>query len=381
MKSVVILSPAHPLRGGIASSSERLAREFQITGYEVEIWSFKFQYPGFLFPGKTQYSDDPAPEGLEIKQLIHSINPFNWLHIGNKLRKKKPDLIVLRYWLPFMAPSLGTILRVARRNKHSKVICIADNIIPHEKRPGDNMLTRYFVPAVDAFIGMSKAVTEQIEKFNPNGPVAFSPHPLYDNYGDPASYKESLQKLGLDPKFRYLLFFGFIRDYKGLDLLLEAMADSRLRGMPLRLIVAGEYYSNEEKYQNLIDKLDISDQLILHTKYIPKEDVRYYFGAADLVVQTYRSATVSGISQMAYFYEVPMVVTNVGGLPEIVPHGEAGYVTNVDAGEIADAIYDYFSADRKAEFEKGVRKNKKRFAWSAMVETMEMLADTISKNR
>ncbi|MCB0706885.1 MAG: glycosyltransferase [Saprospiraceae bacterium] len=379
MKSVVILSPAHPLRGGIASSSERLAQEFQQFGYSVEIWSFKFQYPGFLFPGKTQFSSDPAPKDLKIRTLIHSISPLNWLNVGRKLKKQKPDLIVLRYWLPFMGPALGSILRIARKNQHSRIICIADNIIPHEKRPGDMLFTRYFVPAVDAFIGMSKSVTEEIASFQPKGPIAFSPHPLYDNYGQAAGREASLSKLGLDPGFRYLLFFGFIRDYKGLDLLLDALADPRLAKLPIKLIVAGEYYSNAEKYEKQIETLGIKDRLVLHTRYIPNEDVRYYFGASDLVVQPYRSATVSGISQMAYFYEIPMVVTNVGGLPEIVPHGEAGYVTAVDPTEVASAVYDYFSKDRMAEFQEGVRKNKKRFAWSAMVETMEDLASKIEK--
>ena len=377
MKSVVLLSPAHPLRGGIASSTERLAQEFQAYGYSVEVWSFKYQYPGFLFPGKTQYSDDPAPEDLRILPLVHSLNPFNWLRIGRKLKKKRPDLVVVRYWLPFMAPALGSILRLARRNRHTKVVCIADNIIPHEKRPGDNLLTRYFVPSVDAFIGMSRAVADQIRTFSPRGPVAFSPHPLYDNYGAAASKEQGLKELNLDPDYKYLLFFGFIRDYKGLDLLLEAMADSRVQDMPLRLIVAGEYYSNEAKYEALIDQLGIRDQLILHTRYIPKEAVRYYFAAADLVAQPYRSATVSGISQMAYFYEVPMIVTAVGGLPEIVPHGLAGYVVDVDPKAIADSIVDFFGQERLEEMRKGVIAQKERFGWGAMVETIARLGKEI----
>jgi D-inositol-3-phosphate glycosyltransferase len=374
MRSVVLLSPAHPLRGGIASSTERLAQEFQAFGYEVEVWSFKYQYPGFLFPGKTQYSDDPAPEGLMIRQLVHSLNPFNWWKVGRMLKRKRPDLVVVRYWLPFMAPSLGSILRIARRNKHTRVVCIADNIIPHEKRPGDQQLTKYFVPAVDAFIGMSKAVTDQIKTFGPRGPVAFSPHPLYDNYGAAVSRSAGLEKLGFDPELRYLLFFGFIRDYKGLDLLLEAMADPRIKELPIKLIVAGEYYSNEAKYEALIERLGIRDQLILHTRYIPKGDVRNYFAVSDLVAQPYRSATVSGISQMAYFYEIPMLVTGVGGLPEIVPHGKAGYVVQVDPTEIADSIVDFFTNDRFAEMQQGVISQKKRFAWSAMVETIESIA-------
>ena len=372
-QNIIILSPAHPLRGGIASSSERLAIALQQAGDEVEIISFSLQYPGFLFPGKTQYTDDPAPEGLKIHTLINSVNPFNWLKTGLRLKSMQPDLIIVRFWMPFMGPALGTILRLAKSNGKTKVIALADNIIPHEKRPGDYLLTKYFCGSVDSFLVMSKSVGEDVRKFTTEKPVVFSPHPIYDNYGALVDRQTALQHLGLDTAYRYLLFFGFIRDYKGLDLLLEAMADDSLEHLPIRLLVAGEYYGNQEKYESLIAKLGLSQKLILHNSFIPHEEVKYFFGAADLVVQPYKTATQSGITQLAYHFEVPMLVTNVGGLPEIVADGEMGYVVEPDSREVAKAILDFYENNRYLTFLDGVRQNKKRFDWERMVEKIKGL--------
>jgi D-inositol-3-phosphate glycosyltransferase len=373
MKKVVILSPANPYRGGIASSSERLAIELQKEGYEVEIHTFRLQYPNLLFPGKTQYTDDPPPAELSIKRTIHSMNPFNWWRLGNRLKKERPDLIVTRFWIPFIGPSLGTIARIAARNGVTKAICISDNIIPHEKRPFDKLLTRYFVRSMHGFVVMSKSVGEDLRQFSNQVPFRFVPHPIYDNYGVPVSREEALAHLGLPMDQRYLLFFGFIRDYKGLDLLLRAFADERLKAFPLRLIIAGEFYGNEEKYQRLIDELGVRDKVDLFTQYIPHEEVRFYFGAADLVVQTYRSATQSGISQLAYHFEKPMVVTNVGGLPEIVDHNQGGYVVPVEVQAIADAILDFFAQDRAESMKLGVRQKKDTFSWANLVRALEAL--------
>ncbi len=367
MQKIAILSPAYPLRGGIASSSERLAQELQAHGFEVVIYTFRLQYPGFLFPGKTQYSEDPAPNDLKIKVVINSINPFNWWKTGRELKKWKPDLIIARYWLPFMAPCLGSILRVAKKNKHSKVIALTDNIIPHEPRFGDRQLTQYFVNSVDGFLVMSKSVKEEIRQFSIAKPVRYVPHPLYDNYGALVEKRAALQHLGLTEKVKYLLFFGFIRDYKGLDLLLNAMADDRIRKLNLKLIVAGEYYGNRAFYENLIRSKGIENQVILRTSFIPHDDVKYFFGAADLVVQPYKTATQSGISQLAYHFEKPMLVTNVGGLPEIVEHGKVGYVVEVQVKAISDAIADFFENERQEELTMGVIENKTLFSWDNMV--------------
>lgn len=367
-QKIYLISPAHPLRGGIASSSERLAQELTVHGHDVVLISYSLQYPGFLFPGKTQYTKDPAPAGVRIRTLINAVNPLNWLRVGRILAREKPDLIIVRYWLPLMGPCLGTILRFVRLNGHTRIIALADNIIPHEKRPGDALFTRYFCGAADAFIAMSKTVATDIGLFAPGKPVEYIPHPLYDNYGDKVPREAALQQLQLDGDTRYLLFFGFIRDYKGLDLLLDAMAEPQLAEFNLKLIVAGEFYGNEAAYQQHIDRLGIRDKLILHTDFIPHEAVKYYFGAADLVVQPYKSATQSGISQLAYHFEKPMVVTRVGGLPEIVPHGEAGYVVAVDARDIAAAIADFYRNQRGDQLQAGVAKEKRRFSWENMAE-------------
>lgn len=305
--------------------------------------------------------------------MVNSINPFNWIKIGRNLRKMRPDLIVPRFWLPFMGPCLGTILRIAKQNGHTKVVAIADNVLPHEKRPGDRPFTKWFIHACDAFVVLSRSVLDDLRLFT-DCPAAIIPHPIYDNYGEKSPRGAALAALGLSPEFNYLLFFGFIRDYKGLDLLLAAMADERIRRRKLKLIVAGEYYGNREKYEQQIQQLGIGDQLVMRTEYIPSQMVRHYFGAADLVVQPYRTATQSGISQMAYHFEKPMIVTDVGGLPEIVPDGVAGYVVPVDSNAIADAIIDFFEKNRAAQFGLGVAEGKKRFTWQAMADGIVELA-------
>ena len=377
MKKIVVLGPAHPLRGGIASSNERLALELQKEGFEVVMYSFSLQYPSILFPGKTQYTNDPPPKGIDIRTLLNSVWPPNWLATGLALRRENPDLIIVRFWIPFMGPSLGTVLRIATRGRATRVICIADNIIPHEKRPFDRLFTGYFIRSVNGFIVMSRSVGEELRQFSSSLPYSYAPHPVYDNYGDPVGREEALAGLGRPADRRYLLFFGFIREYKGLDILLEAMADPRLTGLPLHLLVAGEFYSDEARYRKLIADLGIGERLSLYDQYIPQEDVRRYFGAADLVVQPYRSATQSGISQLAYHFEKPMLVTRVGGLPEIVENGRSGYVVDISPSAVADAILDFFQNDRKAVFEEGVREGKKRFSWSYMVETIKELYNKI----
>lgn len=374
IKNIVLLSPAFPLRGGIASSTERLAAELQENGYRVKIVSFKLQYPGFLFPGRSQYAEGAPPEHLNIESEINSINPFNWLAIGRKLAAERPDLIILRYWLPFMAPSLGTIARLTRRNGHTKIIALADNIIPHEHRPFDRSLTRYLVGAVDGFIVMSKSVKQDIRTFSSQKPVTYVPHPIYDSYGPKVDRDSALNFLKLPPEHRYLLFFGFIRRYKGLDLLLEAMADERLRRLNIQLIVGGEFYDDRDPYDAIIEKHGLQKKVKIFDKYIPDEEVKYYFGAADLVVQPYRTATQSGISQLAYHFERPMVVTAVGGLPEIVEHEKVGYVVPTDATAIAEAIADFFDKKREKEMTAGVKENKKQFSWQRMVEGIREVA-------
>lgn len=362
-----MIGSAWPLRGGLANFNERLVREFQANGWKSSIYTFSLQYPSLLFPGKSQYSEEPSPVDLEIHIKINSINPLNWIKIGYKIRKLKPDLVVIKFWIPFMAPCLGTIARIIRRNKHTKVISIIDNIIPHEKRPGDRILAKYWTSSVDGFIAMSRSVMSDLEKFAPTKPKEFCPHPVYDNFGQAVDKLKAREILGLDPGIKYVLFFGFIRDYKGLDLLIEAFSSDKIRSENIKLIVAGEFYTDPKPYLELIEKHNLKDNIILHTDFINDSDVYKYFCAADLVAQPYKHATQSGVTQIAYHFGKPMIITNVGGLAEFVPDGKAGYVVEPDSSSISDAIFKYFSENHEIEFIENVKIEKNNFSWAKMI--------------
>ncbi|PKV76434.1 glycosyltransferase [Pontibacter ramchanderi] len=375
-RRIVIVGPAHPLRGGgMSTFNERLAGAFQEAGDEVEIVSFSLQYPSFLFPGKSQFTNEPAPEGINIKPLINSVNPISWVRTGNYIRHRKPDLVIFRYWLPFMGPALGTIARLIGRNRYSRILAITDNVVPHEKRPGDVPFTKYFLSACHGFLTMSRAVQQDLKLFEPNKPSLYLPHPLYDNFGLAESKAEACTALGLDLNFKYLLFFGFIRAYKGLDLLLEAMAIPALQAIPdLKLLIAGEFYEEAKPYHDLIEKHGLQDKLVLRTDFIPNAEVRHYFCAADLVVQPYKHATQSGVTQVAYHFNKPMVVTHVGGLAELVPHGEVGYVVAPQPQEIAAAILDFYNNGRNEIYAQNIARYKQRFSWSRFVAAVYELA-------
>lgn len=367
---IILISPAHPLRGGIASSSERLALALLEAGHDVQLISYSLQYPAFLFPGKTQFTDDPKPPGISIETRINSINPFNWFSVGFSLSKRKPDIVIARFWMPFFGPALGTIFRFFSP-KTTRRLALVDNIIPHEKRFGDRFLTRFFTAVCDGFIVMSRSVEEEIRAFSAAKPVRYIPHPIYDNYGDLMEKTAARRLLGLVENGPLLLFFGFIRDYKGLDLLLESMADLRLKTLRPTLLVAGEFYEKREPFEALITRYGLENQVVIHADFIPAERVRLYFSAADLVVQPYKTATQSGISQLCFHFEKPMVVTRVGGLAEIVADGKSGYVVEPKPAAIADAIHDFFENNRLEEMTAGVRDEKGRFAWENLVLAIE----------
>lgn len=374
---ITILGPAHPLRGGIAALNERLANQLVEEGHDVNIVSFELQYPKILFPGKTQYSNDELTFNFQITQEINSVNPANWFKIGNKIKKAKPDLLIVRFWLPFMAMSLGTVCKLVKKNGHTKIISIVDNVIPHEKRLGDKFLSNYFIKNVDGFIAMSQKVLTDLALFDTGKPKLFTPHPLYDHYGIIESPSTALLKLDLGSQYRYVLFFGFIRDYKGLDLLLEAFADTYFSQNKIKLIVAGEFYADENKYLEQIKNLNLENQVILKTDYIPNSEVQNYFNAADIVAQPYRSATQSGITQIGYHFNKPMLVTNVGGLSEVIPHGKAGYVVPPVPQKIKEALIDFFGNSRKDEFVQKVKKEKERFTWEKMTNTIFKLNEIL----
>ncbi len=371
---IIILGTAYPYRGGLAAFNERLATEYQKQGNDVEMYTFTLQYPSFLFPGKTQYSPDPAPENLTIYRKVNSCNPFNWLKVGKEIAKKNADVVIFAYWMSFMAPCMGTIARRIKKNGHTKVIALVHNMIPHEPNILDKFLPPYFVKSMDGFMALSESVVKDIEKFDKrNCPKRFSPHPIYDHYGELLPREKALQLLNLDPQNRYALFFGFIRAYKGLDLLLEAFADERLQQSNVKLLVAGEFYGDPEPYLQKIKDLKIEDSVILHNDYIPDHEVNRFFSVADIVAQPYKTATQSGVTQIAFHFEKPMLVTNVGGLPEIVPDGKIGYVVEPDPKPIADALCRFFTENKQEEFAQNVREEKKKYAWSTFTEVMSNL--------
>lgn len=375
---VVFLGPAHPYRGGIASFTNRLAHEFNQQGWHSLVYTFSLQYPSFLFPGKTQYATEQDAYGLEIHQAVNSINPLNWIKVGNELKRLTPDFIIVRYWLPFMAPAFGTILRRAKSNGKTQVICIADNIIPHEKRLGDQQLTKYFQRAVDGFIAMSEQVMRDIDRLNIKQPKVLLPHPLFDHFGEKKNQIEAKQSLGLTATDKVLLFFGFIRHYKGLDLLLRAMTDERIQSLQLKLIIAGEFYEDENKYRSLADELQLKDNIIFLNEFIPDDRVALLMSAADVLVQPYRHATQSGVTPLAMHFDLPMIVTNAGGLKEMVEDKVTGIVVEKSPESIASGIMEFFKMG-KVHFEPGVIAQKKKYGWSAMVEGITAFAKTITK--
>lgn len=385
-KKIVIIGPGHPLRGGIAASGQRLCKQFIDEGHDCSIYSFSLQYPSFLFPGTTQYSSEPAPKDMEIYSVINSVHPLNWWQVGNALRRLRPDIVVVRYWLPLMGPALGTILRQIRKNKFTRIIALTDNVVPHEKRPGDIPFTRYFLKPCDAFVAMSEKVMNDLRQLEPNKPARLVNHPLYDSFGEAVSREVARERLGIAQSDKVLLFFGIIRKYKGLDILLDALAlikekiqakggvkqEQNTPGK-LKLLVAGEYYDDKKIYQDQINKLGIQDMLIMHAEYIPDSEVKYYMCAADCVVQPYRNATQSGVTPLAYHFEKPMIVTNVGGLPDLVPPGKVGLVCEPDAGSLATAIERYFELGEQY-FVPSLRQEKEKYSWHNLTQAVFDLA-------
>lgn len=364
---IIIIGPAHPLRGGIADTNEELCRSLIIGGNQSEIFSFKLQYPSFLFPGKSQFSSSDSPADIKIRSVINSINPINWFKTAKEINKTNPDVVIIRYWLPFMAPCLGSIARLLK--KSIKIISLTDNIIPHEKRIGDQHLTNYFKNSCNGFVTMSSTVKNQLNRITTK-PVISLPHPILNIFGKKVDKETACKKLGLNPQKRYLLFFGLIRKYKGLDILIKSLANPDVKKLDLNLIIAGEFYETPEYYLDLIKKLNLKNNIIINNKFISNNRVKYYFSAVDIVTQTYRSATQSGITQIGYNFECPMLVTNVGGLGEIIPHNKVGYVVKPSANEIAMAIIDFFKNNRKEEFSKNAAIEKEKFKWEAFTKKL-----------
>lgn len=379
---ITILGPAHPYRGGLASIMEIMARTFQRRGDEVDIKTFTLQYPSLLFPGESQTVATPPPADLRICRCVNTMNPLNWVRVGRRIRRERPDFVLMKYWTPFMAPCFGTIARIARGNGHTKVLCQIDNVEPHERHLTDKPFNRYYLHSVDGFVYMSEQVHSELRAYS-DAPALFSPHPLFENFGERVERSEACVRLGLDPANRYVLFFGLIRDYKGLDLLLDAWAQLRRAGRTegRRLIVAGEFYTAREPYLNRIADNGLQDEVLLHDRFIPDDDVKYYFSAADFVVQPYKTATQSGVTQIAYQFCVPMVVTKVGGLAEIVPDGRVGYVCPPTAEGVAAAMDRMYEGDALKRFRENCVEERRRFSWEEMCSRVTELYGLVASGK
>ena len=369
---IVIIGTAYPLRGGIAHYNALLASALS-TRHAVEIVTFKRQYPAFLFPGKTQEESSGEIHGTPAPQLIDSINPLNWILVGREIRRRRPDLLIFKYWLPFFGPCFGTIARVATRGTSARVAVICDNVLPHERRPFDALFTHFMFRQADFFIAQSDAVGRELTAFWPDARYRTVPHPVYNMFGSPMEPQQAKVLLGL-PNKRILLFFGYVRRYKGLNVLLDA-----LRLVPsdlgIHLLVVGEFYDDEQKYRAQVRDLHLDACVTIHSDYLPNEEVAKYFSAADAVVLPYLSATQSGIAQIAYNFDKPVIATDVGGLAEVVLHDRTGFV--VPPGNptaLAGAITAFYRQNRGAAFTLEVKQEKRKYSWENLVGTIESLA-------
>ena len=364
---ITILSSAYPLRGGISHFIGLLYKELAKNN-DVSVITFKRQYPTILFPGKSQFESEETVEKIPTKILVDSINPLSWINVGNKIKNDSPDLLIFKYWIPFFAPCFGTISRIAKKNGRTKVLTICDNIIPHEKKPGDTAITKYFFKYVDYFVMLSKKVQADLLKLKPEAKNKILPHPIYSNFGEPIDKKEARKFLNLPEDGKLILFFGFIRDYKGLDILLEAMKILNAE-LNIKLIVAGEYYSNEEKYRRIINALGIQNQLYLFTDFIPTSKVKFYFSACDAVILPYRNATQSGIVQIAMNFHKPVIATNVGGIPEVISDNSTGFIVkNESPQDLAKAIKNFYKDNKEDQFISNIIKETTKYSWSTFTE-------------
>jgi D-inositol-3-phosphate glycosyltransferase len=375
---IFIIGPAYPLRGGPAEFNQNLCLELIKAGHDAQIISYSLQYPNFLFPGSSQFEKSgTAPIGIKIHTLINTINPFNWFKVAAFIKKEKPNFILFRYWLPFFGPCLGTIGKLSKSK--TKILALTDNVIPHEKRFGDKLLTRYFINNCNGFIAMSKKVLSDITLFNKSKQKTYSPHPMYETYGNSVSKVEACKQLKLNENKKYILFFGLIRHYKGLDILIDAFNKSNV-SEDVYLLIAGEFYEAKETYLTQIQNSSKKNQIILHDKFIPNDIVRYYFCASSLVAQTYRDATNSGVTMVGYYYNKPMLVTNVGGLKEIVPDNKCGFVVDNNIEKISEKINQYFLNNFETEFSENVKIEKKKYEWSTFIQNLiKLYNSTLNK--
>ncbi len=370
---VLLIGPAHPLRGGIAQFLALLFGALGKAGHEVVFHRFIRQYPRFLFPGKTQDDESKSPVEVGSTPSLDPLNPFNWPFAAWRIAKERPGLVILKWWMPFFGPSYIVTLWLAKRLCGTKVLYVVDNAIPHEKRPGDMLITKLGFAVADYFVVMSEAVKKDLLSIKPDARYVYSPHPLYDIFGKPSEPEAAKSSLGLTGPV--ILFFGFVRRYKGLDILLDAMP-AILEKVKLTLLVAGEFYEDRAAFDEHIARLGIGERVRLMDRFISNEEVAGIFSASDALVLPYRSATQSGITQIAYVFGTPVIATNVGGLPEVVKDGETGILVQPeDPDAIADAVIRFFAEGGAQKYRDNIEHEKRRFSWDAMVEAVEGLVE------
>ena len=369
--TITVLSTAFPLRGGIAHYVSLLVAALR-KKHDVQVLTFKRQYPAFLFPGTTQEETGSEGHDTPAPQVMDSINPFNWISVGLRLRRERPDLIIFKYWLPFFGPCFGTIAALARSNGHTRALIVCDNVIPHERRPGDILFTRYLLRFSDRYIVQSKIVLKDLLSLKPQAAYKLVPHPIYSGFGDAMSKESARAQLGI-AEGRVLLFFGYIRRYKGLHILLEAFA-AMPQDVPTRLLVVGEFYGGEEEYRAKIDQLGLQNRITLVGRYVPNEEIPVFFSAADAVVLPYLSATQSGIAQIAFHFATPLIITDVGGLSEAVEDGVHGMIVAPnDPRALTATMQEFYSKGLGPAFAANMARDRHRFTWEALVDGIDDL--------
>jgi glycosyltransferase involved in cell wall biosynthesis len=366
---IVILGTANPYRGGLATFNERLALEFQSQGHDVTIFNFSLQYPNFLFPGTSQFLENPHPDIVPNIRKVNSVNPFNWIKVGFELYRLRADVVIFRYWISFMAPCYFVIASILKMNRFSKIFTIVDNAISHEPKFYEKTVSRLFFWVSDFFLTMSEKVRIDLSSLT-SKPSILTLHPLYDSYSLPKSKSEARTNLHLPIDQKIILFFGFIRDYKGLDLLLEAMSSPEIKDQNIKLVVAGEFYANREKYESMVSSLRIENQLYWHTDFIPDAKIADYFSAADALILPYKASTQSGVTQIAFYYDLPIIATNVGGIKEMVENNTHGLIVDANAQSISKGILNFYANDNREIYRQNIARDKSNYSWAAFVEAI-----------
>ena len=370
---IVLVGPFPPFRGGISDLNAALADHLS-KRHEIHAINFTTQYPKVLFPGKTQFKKGDSAQEVDSIRCLSSINPFSWRKTAYKIIDIDPDLVLFRFWLPFFAPAFSGVAKKIRKYSDATIMVICDNIIPHEERLLDTRLTKRFFGFIDSFIVLSKKVENELLSFVPEAKYKYSPHPIYSIFNNTLSKEQAKAELKLATK-KVLLFFGLIREYKGLDILINAMEKIKTELEDYTLLIVGECYENENKYTELIKKAGITDNVKCHYSFIPDNEVGKYFSAADVVVLPYKTASQSGIVQIAYHFDTPVIVSNVGGLPEIVDEGKTGYCVEPNSNAFAKAIKAFYENDNISEMNSNISEYKSQFSWDAMVKAIEKLVN------